>query len=146
MSHTRREPLLRSSARALPALRCLSPGGPCAVPLLCSCWDFTDSSCWYIRPLLGGTGGPPSLQHGLVTRQRSLPSQAPLIREQGSWNGLDRIVLHLLRPSNHIPAPLCRRAQHSSPSASPPAPTPHIAKPRKSTKLSRSDGRGQNSI
>lgn len=98
------------------------------------------------RPLFGGTGGPPPLQHGLVTRRRCLPSQAPLIREQGSWNGFDRIVL-LLCCTCFAPRTisLCsaRRYEHFSPRR---APTPRAVNPTKSTKLSRSDGRGQNSI
>lgn len=61
-------------------------------------WHFMLTYSDYCSAAPGGTGGPPSLQHGPVTRRRSLPSQAPLIREQGSWNGFDRIVLHLLRP------------------------------------------------
>lgn len=83
-------------------------------------WHFMLTYSDYCSAAPGGTGGPPSLQHGPVTRRRSLPSRAPLIREQGSWNGFDRIVPHLLRPSHHIPLlrlPSCRRRERSLPFA-----------------------------
>lgn len=97
----------------------------------------------YCSAAAGGTGGPPSLQHGPVTMQRSLPSQAPFIREQGNWNGFDRIVLHLLRPRTISPCFACHSATAENTSS---LASPRDVKPVKSTELSRSDGRGQNSI
>lgn len=80
-------------------------------------WHFMLTYSDYCSAAPGGTGGPPSLQHGPVTRQRSLPSQTPLIREQGSWNGFDRIVLHLLRPRTRSPCFACHSAAAESTSS-----------------------------
>lgn len=74
-----------------------------------------------------------SPQHGTAPCQVQVPVQPP---EQGSWNGFDRIVAHLLhRPVTDTPA---------SPTVLPLP--PRADKPVKSTELSRSDGRSQNSI
>lgn len=74
----------------------------------------------------------------------ALPAKsAPFIREQGNWNGFDRIVLHLLRPRTISPCFACHSATAENASS---LASPRNVKPVKSTELSRSDGRGQNSI
>ncbi|KAK5617255.1 hypothetical protein CRENBAI_009450 [Crenichthys baileyi] len=79
------------------------------------------------------------LQHG-PGYKAALPAKLNprLSPEQGSWNWFDRIVVHLLHPLSRYPCLACRSA-----SAEPP---PCAVKPVKSTELSRSDGRSQNSI
>lgn len=127
-----------------------------AVTLPSVWWDFTDIPCWHIQtivlPLWVAQVGRRLLQHGPVTRRRSLPSQASLIRERGTWNGFDRIVLHLLSPRTispcFSPPPPARSAatERSAGFFFLPFPKSPRLKPAKSTELSRSDGRGQNSI
>ncbi|CAG5918857.1 unnamed protein product [Menidia menidia] len=67
-----------------------------------------------VLPLRVAQVGLHPFQHGPVTRQRSLPSQTPFIQEQGSWNGIDRIVLHLLRPLTRYPRFACHSATTES--------------------------------